>query len=175
MKHIILIGFKNAGKTVIGKRLAERLGRKFVDLDARVEKREGMTARDIVVKEGEIYFRNKEVETLREIIGNKESIVLALGGGAVIAKENQELLTGHTVILVSAPKEVLFERSMKKGRPAFFPKGLSDREAFEKLYTERDSVYEKLATVKVENDGTVGEAVEIILNSHLIKGGDRLR
>ncbi|MSU56467.1 MAG: shikimate kinase [Candidatus Taylorbacteria bacterium] len=159
MRHIIFIGFKSAGKTVIGRRLAERLGRKFVDLDTEIEKREEMTARDIVLKEGEVYFRNIESEVLREIVKNNENNILALGGGAAMVKENQEMIKEHTVILVTAPKEVLFERIMKRGRPAFFPKELSDRDAFEKLYADREPVYEKLATVKVENVGTVEEAV----------------
>ena len=92
-------------------------------------------------------------------------MVLALGGGAVMAEGNQEVVKGNTVVLITAPKEVLFERILKKGRPAFFPKGLSDREAFEKLYAEREPVYERLASVKVENDGTVDGAVEKIISS----------
>ena len=159
MKHILLIGFKNVGKTVIGKRLAEELSRKFVDLDTEIEKREGMTAREIITKEGEMYFRNVEGEVLKKTIREKESIVLALGGGAAMAPENQGVIQEHTVVLITGPKEVLFERIMKKGRPAIFEKGLSDRDAFEKLYAMREPVYERLATMKIENTGTVEEAV----------------
>src|SRR3989338_3321401 len=165
MKHIILIGFKNVGKTVVGKRLAEKLGRTFIDLDTEIEKREGMTARDIVTKEGEVYFRNIESEVLKKTMGRSEPMVFALGGGAVMAEGNQEVVKGNMVVLITAPKEVLFERILKKGRPAFFPKGLSDREAFEKLYAEREPVYERMATVKVENSGTVDGAVEEIISS----------
>jgi len=166
MKHIILIGFKNAGKTVIGRRLAERLGRVFVDLDKEIEQREGMTAREIVTKEGELYFRNKETETLREIFRKmKDEIVLALGGGAAMAEENQALLRAHTVVLLSAPKEVLLERILKKGRPAFFPKGQSDTEAFEKLYGEREPVYERIANIKIKNEKTVEDVVNDIIKN----------
>ena len=160
MKHIILIGFKNVGKTVIGKRLAERLGRTFVDLDTEIEKKEGMTAREIVTNEGEMYFRNIESEVLKRVFKGEHELVLALGGGAAMTEENQALIQEHTVVLITAKKEVVFERIMKKGRPAIFPKGLSDREAFEKLYAQREPVYERIATVKVENNGKVEEAVE---------------
>ena len=165
MKHTILIGFKNAGKTVIGKGLAESLGRKFLDLDKEIEEKKGMSVREIVKTEGESAFRKLESEVLRELLGGKDAAVLALGGGAAMAKENQEMLKGHTVILISAPKEVLFERIMRGGRPAFFKEGESDRDAFERIYKEREPVYEKLATVKVENSGTVEDAIKLILKN----------
>src|SRR3989338_7671945 len=118
MKHIVLIGFKNTGKTVIGKGLAEKLALEFVDLDRVIEKKygKGMKCREIIQKEGEIAFRRIETEALEEVLSINSALVLALGGGAAVAPKNQELMQGHTVILVTAPKEVLYERIMKKGR-----------------------------------------------------------
>jgi shikimate kinase len=164
MKHIILIGFKNAGKTVVGKGLAKKLGREFLDLDAEIEKKEGMTAREIVLKEGEMYFRNREAETLKEITRNTgNTSIIALGGGAAMAEENQKVIREHIVVLVTAPKEIVFERIMKKGRPAFFPKDLPDREAFEKLYAEREVAYERIAKIRIKNEKSVESAVEEII------------
>ena len=163
MKHIILIGFKNAGKTVIGKRLAEKLGRKFIDLDAAIEEKQGVRVREMVQRNGEPQFRKVESEALKNVLASSEPLALALGGGTPMLSENQKLIAEHTVVFVTARKDTIFSRIMKGGRPPFFPKQGSDREAFESIYGQREPVYERLATIKVKNNGTVEEAVERII------------
>jgi len=164
MKHIVLIGFKNVGKTVIGKGLAERLGRTFVDLDAEIEKRQGMRVRAMVEKGGEPKFRGIESAQLKKVLASTEPLVLALGGGTPMLTINQKLISEHSVVLIAARKDTIFTRIMKGGRPPFFPKGGSDREAFEKLYAERKPVYERIADVKVKNEKHVEDAVEEIIS-----------
>ncbi|PIQ69088.1 MAG: shikimate kinase [Candidatus Taylorbacteria bacterium CG11_big_fil_rev_8_21_14_0_20_46_11] len=165
MKHIILIGFKSVGKTVIGKRLAQMLGRTFLDLDVAVERKhgKGMSCRAIVASEGEEAFRTLESGALADILKTNESVILALGGGAVMSSVNQELLRAHTVVYISASPDALFERIMKGGRPAFFSTDLTDRKAFDKLYTEREPIYEKSAKFKVQNEKGVKDTVEKII------------
>lgn len=164
-KHIVLIGFKSVGKTVVGKRLAKELGRAFLDLDAAVERKygKGVGCREIVEKEGEAYFRKLESGALQDVLSTNESVILALGGGAAMSFENQELLKDQIVVLISGSKDVLFERIMRRGRPPFFPQGMDDRDAFEKLYNEREPVYEKLATVTVKSAGGVAATAEEII------------
>ena len=164
-KHVILIGFKNAGKTVIGRRLAERLGRKFADLDAEIEKREGVRVREMVQKNGEPKLRKLESVQLKRVLASPEPLVLALGGGTPMLGENQKLIAEHTVVLVTGRKDLIFSRIMRNGRPPFFPRKGSDREAFENIYGQREPVYERLAMVKVKNNGTVEEAVEEIIKN----------
>lgn len=167
MKHIVLIGFKSVGKTVIGKRLAKELGKTFLDLDIAVERKYGQDVgcRDIIAKEGEAYFRDLESGALADILNTKEPVVLALGGGAVQLPKNQALLRGNTVVYISSSPDILFDRIMRGGRPSFFPGGMSDREAFLKLYSERKPTYEKIATIKVQNNkGVESTAREIIKN-----------
>ena len=162
-KHIVLIGFKNVGKTVIGKMLAERLGRTFMDLDAEVEKRQGMRVREMVEKGGEAKFRKIESEQLRKVLASTEPLVLALGGGTPMLTDNQKLISEHNVVLITARKSTVFARVMKGGRPPFFPKGGSDRESFEKIYAQREPVYARIAHIKVRNERSVEDAVAEIL------------
>ena len=77
--------------------------------------------------------------------------------------ENRELLAEHAVVQVSAPKDIIFERIMMNGKPAFFPKNEEPIDSFEKLWNDREPVYKKLATITVQNTGSVDDAVAEIL------------
>jgi len=163
VKHIILIGFKNVGKTVVGKRLAEKLGRPFLDLDAVIEKAEGMPVRALVEKMGETALRERESAQLEKTLRADEPAIVALGGGTPMRAENQEIMSHYTVILLTGPKDEIYKRIMKNGRPAFFPKGLGDRDAFEKLYSEREPIYTELADFTVDNNQDIEEAVDKVI------------
>jgi shikimate kinase len=76
---------------------------------------------------------------------------------------NRKLLQDHINIHITAPKSIVFERIMINGKPAFFPKEQEPFEAFQKLWKEREPVFQNLATITVENVGTVEEAVENIV------------
>ena len=162
-KHIVLMGFKNAGKTVVGKELGKRIGLPFLDLDAEIEKQAGMKCREIVQTQGEKAFRTIETETLKKVLATDTPYIVALGGGAILAAENQELIREHKKALITGDKNTLFNRIIKKGRPMIFGKEGTDREAFERVYTEREPMYEQLADMKVDNSGKVESAVEEII------------
>ena len=85
-KNLVLTGMMGVGKSTIGKRLAKKLGLKFIDLDKIIEKREGTTIKDIFNTKGEDYFRKIEKRTaLQEF--KKSNNVIALGGGAFMNKD----------------------------------------------------------------------------------------
>lgn len=110
MKYFI-IGYMGSGKSTLGKALAERKGIAFYDLDAYIEKVEGQTITDIFQSKGEIYFRNLEHRTLKQLLDKEEDFVLSLGGGTPCYAGNMELLTNNGVsIYLQYPLEVLVNR-----------------------------------------------------------------
>lgn len=168
-KTIILIGFKNVGKSSIGLELAREMQSSFIDLDEAIEtayaatKTKKLNCREIAEVHGEGYFRALEKNVFAETI-QKKPAVLSLGGGTVMDGDNQALLKGHVVIHITAPYDLVFERIMSNGLPSFFPADESPRTSFHLLWEERDAVYKQLATFSIYNGSTVLAAVEKILN-----------
>ena len=162
--HIILIGFKHAGKSLIGRRLAKSLNKKFIDLDREIEKLyetnnlESLTCRQIMQSYGESHYRELESQALQQVL-KLESCVISLGGGTLLSQSNQEIIQSHTLLHVVAPRGIVFERIMVEGRPAFFDPNEDPYESFSRLWDERNKVYKKLTTYTVDNSSTVEQAV----------------
>jgi shikimate kinase len=169
--HIILIGFKHVGKTLIGRRLAETLNKKFIDLDREVEKLyeknhpRAFTCQQIMQKHGESGYREIESKALENVL-EQQSCVISLSGGASLSLTNQEIIKPHLLLHVVAPRGVVFERIMVKGRPAFFEPNEDPYESFSRLWGEWSEVYRKLTTCTVDNSGTVEQAVNAAI-THL--------
>jgi len=169
-QHIIIIGFKSAGKSSIGKILANRLACEFLDLDDKIiqwhEQKTGekMTCRSMMKKYGDDYFRHLEHKIFGKMLTADSQTVLAVGGGTPMMKANRELMKNHTVIHIDTPKEIIIERIMKTGKPAFFPDDRSPFQAFHELWEERDPVFKKIAGITVENTRTIEDAVKKILS-----------
>lgn len=89
---VVLIGYMASGKSTLGRILAEKLKYEFIDLDDYIENKEKSTIGDIFKKKGEIHFRTLETENLKEILGVKNNLVLALGGGTPCYSNNMELV-----------------------------------------------------------------------------------
>ena len=105
---IALIGFMGTGKTAVGKALAEKLGKEFFELDPLIEKKAGKTIPAIFKEDGEIAFREFEIEAIKEV--NKErNAVIACGGGVVLNKINIDRLKEEAVIvcLTASPRVIL--------------------------------------------------------------------
>jgi len=164
MKHIILIGFKHVGKSRIGQELARLIGLPYRDLDTVLEtryeaqQRQKLSTREIMRLHGESFFRALEHEALEDILSLPEQTVISLGGGAAVQFPHHALLKNHTIVHVTAPKALVYERIMVNGRPAFFDSHENTYVAFERLWNERQKIYEELATVTIANNGSVLEA-----------------
>ena len=108
--NIVLIGYRGAGKSAVGRRLAARLGRTLVSTDAEVVKRAHRTIPEIVAKEGWEYFRDLESDICREL-ANRDQLVIDTGGGAILRPQNVEALKKNgTVFWLEASVEIITKR-----------------------------------------------------------------
>ena len=158
--NIFFIGLMGAGKTTIGKLLAKHLGKTFYDTDQEIEKRTGVKIPVIFELEGEAGFRKRETAVIEELTQLK-NIVMATGGGAVIADENRALLqAGGTVIYLRANVHELWHRMRNdKHRPLL--QNVDIRAKLEQLYAERNPLYTQIAALIFD---TGNQPVAHILN-----------
>lgn len=175
--HIILIGFKYVGKSLIGLKLAKKLNKNFIDLDKELEKLyekdflETLTCHEIMQKHGENQYRELESAVLRQTLKSAPSII-SLGGGAALRQVNQDMIKSHILLHVIAPRGIVFERIMVEGRPAFFDISKDPYEAFSRLWDDREKIYKNLSTHIVNNDQTIAQAVnEAIAHLHNLQDG----
>ena len=151
-RHLALTGFMGAGKTTIGARVAERVGRPFVDLDAAVEAEAGAAIPELFAERGEPAFRALEEEQARRALAGGEPLVVALGGGAVLSAATRALLAerAFTVVLDVEPGDA-WRRAADRGRPL-----ARDEDAFRRLHEERAPLYDEVADARADDeDGVV--------------------
>ncbi|MGC4241206.1 MAG: bifunctional shikimate kinase/3-dehydroquinate synthase AroKB [Herbaspirillum sp.] len=163
---IFLVGLMGAGKTTIGRALAKKLNKRFVDSDHEIEARTGATIPVIFEIEGEENFRRREAEIIRELAAQPD-IVLATGGGAVLRAENREnLKKGGTVVYLRASINQILQRTGRdKNRPLL--QTADPRRKLEELSRQRDPLYREVADFVVEtNRPNVQFLVQTII-SHL--------
>ncbi|MDO5400225.1 MAG: shikimate kinase [Eubacteriales bacterium] len=157
MKNIALVGMPGCGKTTVGRQLAQRLGRKFVDLDDELVKDAGCSIPDIFAREGEDGFRARETAVL-ERFSRESGLVLATGGGCVTQAENLPLLwQNSTVCWLQRDTAAL----ATDGRP------LSQGGKLEEMYRIRRPLYEKAADLTVQSDENAAEAIAARLEETL--------
>ena len=150
VSRIFLVGPMGTGKTSIGSRLSRALGCSFVDTDAEIEKRTGVKIDVIFDIEGEDGFRKREIDVIKEF-ASRENIVIATGGGSVLAPENQRALASGFVIYLSSSIETLMNRIREDtSRPLL---NVSDRqERLRNIANERKPVYSKVADLTIKTD-----------------------
>ena len=141
-ENIILIGFMGVGKTSLGKLLASKLGRAFIDLDEKIERDANLTIPKIFEKHGEKYFRELEKAAVKEV-SQRRNIVIATGGGTVKDEENLQLLKNSGVVIcLTTDAEEIFRRTAKRGeRPVLDGGGNERLETIKKLLAEREKFY----------------------------------
>jgi shikimate kinase len=169
---IFLAGFMGTGKTTVGRLLAERLGRPFVDMDDRIEARAGKTISAIFAEEGESAFRALEREIVAELAGRR-GIVAAAGGGAVMDPANTAaLLRAGLLVCLWARPDVIWERVRAQTHRPLLESGDDKRRAVLELLEKRSPVYHSLPVRVDTSDLTPAEVVERILH---IYSGDASR
>jgi shikimate kinase len=167
--NLYLIGMMGAGKTTAGRSLARRLKLRFLDSDHEIEARCGVKIAVIFEIEGEAGFRAREAQVIAELT-RLEGIVLATGGGVVLAEENRRLLAARgTVVYLRATPEHLYERVRQdKNRPLLATGDPLGR--LRELYCERDPLYRSIADVVVD---TGRQSVQVLSRGLLERLGAR--
>ena len=152
MENIILIGMPGCGKSTIGRLLAEKSGKLFVDIDAEIEKTAKKSIPSIFAEDGEATFRQWETQVLTQW-GKTSGMVIATGGGCVTKQENKDLLrqNGHIFWL---------QRSLSTldtaGRP------ISQALGVEAIYEQRKELYRSFAHTIIQNNGSIQATVDAI-------------
>lgn len=150
--NIFLVGLMGAGKTTIGRLLAKHLHKTFYDSDHEIERRTGVNIPLIFEVEGEAGFRKRESAVIEELV-HKDNIVLATGGGAVLALNNRESLKRNGVVIyLRANVHELWQRTRNdKNRPLL--QSMDPLTKLKQLFTERDPIYTEVATHIIETEG----------------------
>lgn len=150
------------GKSAVGRTLAHRLGRRFVDLDRLIERSEGMRVKNIFRRKGETYFRRAEKQALAEVLV-QEGQVIATGGGVVIDEENLRLLRENSfVVCLTAAPDVLLRRA-EKSRQRPLLEGGDQAQRIGELLAQREKNYAQAHVVVDTSQLTVEQVVEKIL------------
>ena len=156
MENIILIGMPGCGKSTVGKLLAEKTGKRFVDVDEKIVELAGKSIPEIFTEDGEEAFRNWETQALEEL-GKQSGLVIATGGGCVTKERNYPLLHQNGTIFY-------LQRDLDKlpthGRP------LSQNNDLNKMFHIRRPMYEAFADHVIDNNSTIDSAVQKILDCH---------
>jgi shikimate kinase len=161
---IFLVGYAGSGKSSLGKRLARRLGVRFVDTDKQVELTEGASIADIFHYEGEEYFRIAERRSVESLANEAIDMVIATGGGLPTWRDNMDWLvrSGMTVYLRRSPEQILSRLTDygREKRPMF--RGKSDEELLQFMREQmalREPYYTK---AHIEVDCTVMSDDEVV-------------
>ncbi|MBM3391381.1 MAG: shikimate kinase [Betaproteobacteria bacterium] len=167
-ENIYFVGMMGAGKTTIGRHLARRLKKRFVDCDHEIEARTGVRIPVIFDIEGEVGFRKRESQVL-EALAEERGLVLATGGGAVLAPQNRCLLAGTgLVIYLCVPPDELYARTKHdRNRPLLQVDNPQER--IRELHAQRDPLYREIADIVLEGGGRTPLAVARQLEQEILK------
>ena len=158
-RNIFLIGPMGAGKSSIGKQIAQNLKMDFYDTDRVIEERTGADIDWIFDLEGEDGFRLREEGIIEELTA-MQGIVLATGGGAIISDKNRTLLAARgTVIYLETSIEQQLERTRRDKKRPLLQKTSDPRKVFEDLRADRDPLYNEIADYTFPTDGSTVKAV----------------
>jgi len=169
--NIALIGFMGTGKTAAGRLLAGKTGKKFVETDSIIEKKAGKSIPEIFREDGEISFRELEIEAVREAAGEKNAVI-ACGGGIVLNTINiDRLKEGCIIVCLTASPEAIIKRTSGDDdeRPLL---AVPDRaQQIRELMEFREPYYQRSADITIDTSGlNVDSVVERIIEK--VKGNE---
>ncbi len=146
---IFLVGLMGSGKTTVGRALAKKLNKRFIDSDHEIEARTGVSIPVIFEIEGEASFRQREADVIRDLTA-QDNIILATGGGAILNPESRRLLEQRgTVIYLRASIHSILQRTRNdKNRPLL--RTADPRKKLEELESQRHPLYQEIAHVVIE-------------------------
>ena len=168
-RRISLVGPMGAGKTTVGRRLAELRHQTFCDSDQEIERRTGVDIAYIFEKEGEAGFRQREKQAIAALL-EQPGIVLATGGGAVLDADTRRLMASHSVVIyLHAGVEQQVQRTARaENRPLL--QNVDRAQTLARLFEVRDPLYREIADLVVYTDGRHARAlvreISDFLHSH---------
>ena len=151
VSRVYLVGPMGAGKTTIGKLLADELGLEVVDVDREIESRSGVDIPWIFDREGEAGFRIRETAALKEL-SQLDGVLISTGGGAVISAENRQIMmsTGTVIYLHTSVDEQVRRTSRDRKRPLL--QNDDPRRVLSELMAIREPLYREIADVILDTD-----------------------
>lgn len=153
MDNIVLCGFMGCGKSTVGRNIARKTGKKFLDMDSYIEKKAGMTVSEIFDKYGESAFRDMEHEACKELSEMKD-LIIASGGGAFTFERNVEVFKGKdTIVLLDVPLGVIKYRLRNDKTRPLLQRPDKDK-AMQELYEKRLPLYKSAADIIVSGRNT---------------------
>ena len=158
MRNIVLIGMMGCGKTSVGRCLAQRLKRRFVDTDQYIEQTEGRSISELFAAEGEGFFRVRERET-SEALAQENGLVIACGGGLPTQRESIAALKGSGMVFwLKRDPDQIYDGVSMKDRPL----GQQGRLDFLTRYAEREPIYRQWADYEIESGACAQETAQRI-------------
>lgn len=163
--RIIIVGFMGAGKTTIGKSIAEKLNIKSIDIDEEIEKREKCTVAEIFEKSGENYFRTLENKLLQELLID-EDVIISTGGGIITADENCKILKNEKqVIFLDANSNTIIDHiSDEIDKRPLLKNSLDLHKTINDLLDKRKEKYKEVSDLVIDvNNKNIEEVTSQIL------------
>ena len=170
--NIVLIGMRGSGKTTVGRILATKLEREFVEMDRLISQRAGLSIPEIVERYGWTKFRELEEEVTGEV-ARLENIVNAAGGGVVTREKNiKELKRNGVLVWLKASADLLVRRIGQDGNRPPLVSGRTQQEDMEITFAEREPLYQKAADLVIDTENKTPEEVAwVIINLLMAQGG----
>ncbi|OOR97107.1 shikimate kinase I [Canicola haemoglobinophilus] len=168
-RNIFLVGPMGAGKSTIGRQLAQMLGMEFIDTDAEIEQRAGADISWIFDVEGEDGFRKREERIINELT-QKQGIVLSTGGGAIVSKDSRNYLSARGIVIyLETTVEKQYQRTQRDKKRPLLQNVEDPRQVLEDLAKVRNPLYEEVADIILPTDDQsakvmVSQIVDLIDN-----------
>lgn len=151
-RNIFLVGPMGAGKSTIGRQLAQMLGMEFIDTDAEIEQRAGADISWIFDVEGEDGFRKREERIINELT-QKQGIVLSTGGGAIVSKDSRNYLSARGIVIyLETTVEKQYQRTQRDKKRPLLQNVEDPRQVLEDLAKVRNPLYEEIADIILPTD-----------------------
>ncbi len=164
MDNIVLCGFMGCGKSTVGRNIANKTGRKFLDMDSYIEHKANMKVSEIFEKYGESGFRDMEHEACKEL-SEMSNLIIASGGGAFTFKRNCEVFKGKdTVVLLDVPLDVIKYRLRNDKIRPLLQRPDKDS-AMKELYEKRLPLYKSAADIIVSGKNTPGKTAFAVIDA----------
>lgn len=164
-RNLILCGFMGSGKTTVGRRLAKMLERPFLDIDAYIEEKQGMTITDIFAQQGEEAFRRMEREACAEL-ATQDGLIIGCGGGTVLREENARLLKQNGIILLLDVPLPLLQKRLRYDKKRPLLQKPNRAKVISDLYKERIPLYRAAADHRVRPRKTVYQTAQYIAHTY---------